>query len=189
VFTNAQVEKAFKKAARSGSNFSMSASQHRFIAEEILSSRNCNLLVFGGGNDSELWFHCSRGNMVLVEHDENWIPPLPCKIIRPKFKGKVGRWLEKIATPRGIAREWNFVIVDGPQGFSTDCIGRQEPIAWAAKFGKIIFVHDYERPWERKICDHYLGAPKKIIPFKANSNHRVLAVFDSPSSAARPKLS
>ena len=156
----------------------MSAAQYRFIAGQILSRRDRNLLVFGGGNDSGLWFHCSRGNMVLVEHDENWIPALPFKVVRPKYKGKVGRWLKKISTPRGVVGEWDFVIVDGPQGFSAECPGRQEPIAWAAKFGKKIFVHDYERSWERKLCDHYLGAPEKIIPFNANGAHRLLAVFD-----------
>ena len=79
--------------------------------------------------------------------------------------------------PPSLKVVWDFILVDGPTGFSSRCIGRQEPIAWSAKIGKTIFVHDYERPWERKLCDFYLGTPDEIVPFDNGHKHRALAVF------------
>ena len=155
----------------------MSARQYRFIADQILSLKQPRVFVIGAGHDTELWFHCSKENLVLVENDRKWIPPVACQFVRPRYQGKVGVWLDHITVPKKIARPWDIVLVDAPTGYSTHCIGRQEPIAWAAQFGKTVFVHNYGRPWERRLCDHYLGSPAKIIPFKSNSHDRLLAVF------------
>ncbi len=155
----------------------MSQGQYSAIAAEILSAEGCRVLVIGAGNDSELWFQCSRGSMLLVENDPKWIPDFPCEVLSPNYRGKVETWLETVHVPEPIRRIWDFVIVDGPTGFSPECIGRQEPIAWAAQFGKTVFVHDYERAWERRLCDHYLGKPSEIISFERRCRLRALAVY------------
>jgi hypothetical protein len=155
----------------------MSAGQYRFIVQKLVANR-VNFLVFGAGLDSELWLCCcSSDNVVFVENDPDWIPRIPCRIFRPKYKGSVGLWLERTKVPDRLKRVWDFVLVDGPTGFSSECIGRQEPIAWSARIGKTIFVHDYNRPWERLLCDYYLGTPDEIVPFDRNSKERALAVF------------
>jgi hypothetical protein len=155
----------------------MSAEQYLFIVQKLIASKG-SFLVFGAGNDSELWLSCCPGrNVIFVENDSNWIPKIPCNHFRPKYRGKVGQWLEKTRVPASLKRDWDFVLIDGPTGFSSECIGRQEPIAWSAKIGKTLFVHDYDRPWERKLCDYYLGTPDEILPFLRNQKERVLAVF------------
>src|SRR5215469_13942404 len=68
---NETFRRVFKRATNSSSTFSMSANQYEFIADQLLSSKGCNFLVFGGGNDTELWLHCC-GNMILVESDPAW---------------------------------------------------------------------------------------------------------------------
>lgn len=172
---------AFEKATRSPSIFSMSTAQYCFIAMRILSLADCNMLVIGAGKDTDLWFFCSKGNMVVVEDDPEWFPELPCKIIRPRYRGRVGFWLDKIEIPNAIAHPWSFALVDGPAGYSVDCPGRQEPIAWASQFADVVFVHDYDRSWERILCDSYLGNPVEVIPFAKQRRDPLLAAFYSPA--------
>ncbi len=169
----------FRKAASSDSKFSMSSAQYKLIAEEVLSLKGCSFLVFGAGHDSGLWYFCSKGNMVLVENNPDWISDFPGKIIRHVYGGRVGVWLEKICFPEEIQRVWDFILIDGPTGYSKTCIGRQEPIAFASKYGKTVFVHDWERNWEQQLCKYYLGNPNYILPFRDNSPERTLAIFHS----------
>jgi hypothetical protein len=177
---NETFRRVFKRATSSSSTFSMSANQYKFIADQLLSSKGCNFLVFGGGNDTELWLHCCDGNMTLVESDPEWMPAVPCKTFRPRYRGRIGTWVEVLKMPAEIQQAWDFCLVDGPTGYAPQCIGRQEPIAWAARVAKTIFVHDYNRPWERELCDHYLGKPEKLIPFAPNHRGGTLAVFSRP---------
>jgi hypothetical protein len=166
---------SFKMAAQNGL---MSENQYRFVSHLIKSSDSGNFLVIGGGYDAELWYRRSRGNMTCVEDKPEWFPRLPCELIYPTYQGAIGKWLEKIETPKEIARPWDIVLVDGPEGHSPNTIGRQEPISWAARYAtKIVLVHDYDRDWERQLCNYYLGKPARIIPFNGK-NDCLLAVFD-----------
>ncbi|MFO1488136.1 MAG: hypothetical protein U1F65_06640 [Verrucomicrobiota bacterium] len=177
--------KLLRQATRPDSGFSMSARQYRFIARHLPATKSGRILIIGGGRDTPLWFHCARGRMTLVENQPAWIPNLDCPVIRPRYAGKVGRWLRRVSVPRAIRRRWEIVVVDGPTGYSENCPGRQEPISWAARFGKLVFVHDYNRPWERALCDHYLGAPVKTIPFRRGQTDRTLAVFIPVQTVSR----
>ncbi|MCW5556143.1 MAG: hypothetical protein KIS67_28815 [Verrucomicrobiae bacterium] len=177
-------EESFDKAVRLGL---MSENQYRFIADVITSYESCRVLVVGGGHDTELWYHCCRGNMVCVEDRAEWFPRLPCKLVGPEYQGRIGTWLPEVAAPKAVAQSsWDVVVIDAPKGDSPDSPGRQEPISWASQCGaKIIFVHDYERDWERQLCDHYLGEPSQIVPFGTRDT-RVLAAFNRVCSNQLP---
>jgi hypothetical protein len=168
------IEESFKTALKG----QMAENQYRYIADLISSCAADKVLVFGGGYDTELWYHCSKGNMVCVEDNWTWMPQLlPCGLIIPLYKGKVGKWLDQMEVHPQIARPWDIVIVDGPNGYRAGQPGRQESISWASQFAqKFVVVHDYERDWERQCCDHYLGRPIDIIPFNQERN-RLLGVF------------
>jgi len=155
----------------------MAANQYERIAQEVHGSRPCSLLVMGGGYDSDLWHHCAGGNVSYVEDDPAYLALVPCNPMPIKFETQVGVWADVPAAPRVIARPWDFVIVDGPTGHSRACPGRQIPIAWASQFArKAVFVHDYERPWERAVCDRYLGEPWEIVEPQGGRMGR-LAIF------------
>jgi hypothetical protein len=156
----------------------MAENQYEFLVKTIRGQKACRLLVIGAGHDTELWYNCSQGNMACVENNAEWFPRLPCEIIIPQYRGTVGKWLRKIELPTPIARPWDIVIVDGPEGHSANSIGRQESIFWASQVAsRIVFVHDYDRKWERQLCDKYLGHPTQVITFGSQPN-RLLAVFE-----------
>jgi hypothetical protein len=167
-------ERAFTRAVSQGL---MAANQSERIAREVRGSRPCSLLVMGGGHDADLWCHCAEGNINYVEDNPAYLSLIPGNAMRVKFKTQVGVWRKVPAPPRAIARPWDFVIVDGPTGHSPACPGRQIPIAWASQLArKTVFVHDYERPWERAVCDRYLGEPSEIVEPQGGRKGR-LAIF------------
>jgi len=155
----------------------MTRAQYSYIADLIISIPQCTVLMVGVGHDAELWYNCSKGNVTYVEDDERYFPQLPPEVIRPNYRGRVGKWLESVKTPFAADARWDVVIVDGPHGYRSNDPGRQESLAWAAKVAKVaVLVHDYERPWERQVCDYYLGAASHLVP--SDKENRLLAMFD-----------
>jgi len=174
-------ELAFRKAVDNGL---MSKHQYRYIGREIHSNHPCSLLVFGAGYDSEFWVHCSAGNVAFVEDNDEFESFCSQGLVVNKYRSRVNKWVNVPAPPREINRMWDFVIVDGPNGFHRRCPGRQISISWAAQLAKkAIFVHDYERVWERQVCDKYLGSPYEVID-GSRRRHGKLAVFLNGKSSA-----
>jgi hypothetical protein len=174
-------ELAFQKAVGNGL---MSKHQYRYIGREIYSNHPSSLLVFGAGFDSEFWVHCSAGNVAFVEDNDKFQSLCSQGLVVNKYRSRVNKWVNVPAPPRQISRMWDFVIVDGPNGYHRRCPGRQISIAWAAQLAKkAIFVHDYERVWERQVCDKYLGAPYEVID-GSRQRHGKLAVFLKGKSSA-----
>jgi hypothetical protein len=90
----------------------------------------------------------------------------------------VGKWAPVPVPPPLVNRKWDYVIVSGPRGYDNSCPGRQIPIAWASQLTqKMIFVMDYERLWERKICDHYLGTSNHVADADGRKDKK-LAIFN-----------
>ena len=166
-------EHAFNKAVSRGL---MTQNQYWFIARELYTSRPCHLLVIGAGYDSELWYRCVEGHVIFIEEIPELVSQVP-NCMQYTFASKVGQWCPVPELPQAINKPWDYVLVDGPGGYDQNTSGRQIPVAWASKLArKAIFVHDYERPWEKEICDKYLGEATEMIEAE-NRDDRCLAVF------------
>jgi hypothetical protein len=157
----------------------MSERQYRYIAEELLASPGCSLLVFGIGYDSLLWSQCVTGELAFIEDDPKFLTlaPADARIVLFEYGSRVGQWFELPDIPPLIHRSWDYVLVDGPAGFSRSSPGRQFPIEWSRALAACgVFVHDYQRPWERAICDKVWGPPFTVVG-AADSGRGDLAVY------------
>jgi hypothetical protein len=173
------VNEALSHAAHHGW---MSREQYSYIADRLKSACTSSALIFGMGHDSNLWARCVSGRLIFVEDDPTYITAAPAdsQIMMHRFSTQVGVWAPIPMIPKQIDCPWDCVLVDGPSGYDLNCPGRQIPIAWAREVAhQQIFVHDYERSWEREVCDRYLGAPQMIIP-SSYPKRGDLAVFDCP---------
>ncbi len=167
-------EASFAQAAIRGL---MGANQYRCIVRHLERVRATSLLVIGTGYDSWLWYQCAPGKVAYVEDNAVYLRLAPVRPVRYKFRSKVGHWVRVPAIPSAINQAWDAIIVDGPRGYDATCPGRQISIAWASRLAtKSVFVHDYERPWERSVCDRYLGAASKVIRAEGRKD-RQLGLF------------
>jgi uncharacterized protein (TIGR01627 family) len=161
----------------------MKAAEYRIIAETITSKCPCNLLVFGVGNDSELWYLSNPGGTTLfVEDCQDWIDQVrrqfsrhALEIYRHEYCTRLTEasnllWPARRVTsvPAPLRRVvWDVIIVDGPMGHRKDDPGRVQPIAWAGRMARAssrpvdIFVHDIHRPTEFLACARFLGAGRQ----------------------------
>jgi hypothetical protein len=168
---------AYEIAVRFGM---MSKAHYQLIADELIASPQCTLLVFGVGCDAALWTACTD-EITFVEDNPAFLAsaPLETRVLLYPYRSRVGRWCTVPAPPQPIWQNWDYVLIDGPGGFNKTCPGRQFPIAWASRLAKCkIFVHDYERPWERSLCDRLLGAPAEILA-STPGRPGELAVFEA----------
>jgi len=167
-------EAAFFKAVKKGL---MAENQYQCVAREIYDHRPCNVLIVGNGCDIDLWSHCAEGKLLYVTEVGQSISILTENHFQFNFESQVGRWSQVTVPPNEVNRIWDYVIVQGPRGYDNSCPGRQIPIAWASKLArKAIFVFNYDRSWERKICDHYLGLADRVVDADGQTD-RKLALF------------
>lgn len=148
-------------------------SQALIISQVILNkNQNCNMLVFGCGNDSTLWQNMNyNGYTLFLETSSAW--KYSCLKENPNLNielynvgnNNVKRSLlddiDEIQIPDFIKNiQWDIIFIDGPEGFSPDKPGRAIPILWANKIKNSkthIFVDDYERTLEKKFTDEYIN--------------------------------
>lgn len=162
----------------------MTENQYQYIARTIHTARPCSVLVFGAGYDFQLWYRCADGNVGCVEDNPDYFPPTPFEPVSYQYESKVGEWRDVPAPPQAIVKPWDFVVVDGPNGQSRSSPGRQFPVAWAARLArKAVFVHDYDRSWEMKVCGKYLGPPSEIVEARGRNDRR-LADFNCSRGAS-----
>ncbi len=162
----------------------MKAVEYKVIAEMIASKAPCHVLVFGVGNDSELWYLANRGGTTLfVEDRQEWIDHVrrqfsqhSLQIYRHDYTTRLrevsnllwpGKEVTSVPGPiRGAV--WDVIVVDGPMGHRKDDPGRVQPIAWAGRLARTsprpvdIFVHDIHRPTESLACSRFLGASRQL---------------------------
>jgi len=163
----------------------LSAKQILQVAEEILSQPRCKVLIFGLGNDAPFWLACNPlGRSTFIEDQLAWVrelqPLLPtAEICHVSYSTRIGLWQKDMEFPVGWPPSlcqvpWDVILVDGPHGHQRGTHGRQQSI-WSASqvmtANSSVFLHDYERPWERTCANAYLGPPDRISPGK----HRLLA--------------
>ena len=154
---------AFARACRYGW---MSEHQYRCIAEELLAHPGCSLLIFGIGYDSLFWSQCVSGELAFIEDNSKFLTMAPAdsRIVLYEYGSQVGQWLPVPNPPSLINKRWDYALVDGPAGFGPNCPGRQFPIDWSRRLATCgVFIHDYQRPWERAVCDKVWGTPSAVV--------------------------
>jgi hypothetical protein len=156
----------------------MSPEQILRIATHVLRATRSNVLVFGLGADSGFWTALNPfGRTVFVEDDAAWIsrvhPSIPrAEIYHVTYATQIEVWADPLDFPANWPEAlddvaWNVILVDGPMGYKPGTPGRQQSIWTAGRLrspNTAVFVHDYQRPWERKAADAYLGPPLVTIP-------------------------
>ncbi|WP_240963789.1 putative nucleotide-diphospho-sugar transferase [Luteolibacter luteus] len=147
------------------------------IGQTIYNDPGSSTLVVCPAGDEAFWSYCADGNCVFVTEGGGSAGGDGNESHQYDFKSKVGEWLSTVEVPAGIDRSFDYVIISGPKGFNSDCPGREIPVAWASKLAKKgVFVFDYNRQWERQVCDRYLGAPHYVVP-PVGRGDAELAVF------------
>jgi hypothetical protein len=154
--------------------------QCRYIFS-LVAEEPANLLIFGCGIDSEFWVRSNAGGRTMfVEDIPAWVEvgrKAGGEVCRVRYHSIYNIPMKVVVTPVGAEGlmdiPWKLVLVDAPTGFAH---GREQSIYMAAqlreRWGATVFVHDYEREWERTCCDKFLNTPSLTI-----GN---LAVFKKP---------
>lgn len=170
----------------------MSAPQIEAIAAAIRSrGPNCNMLVFGLGNDSPLWAALnSAGYTLFLEDVQEWITNMlsihpTLNVEQVSYAGTtVASALQSPNETIGSAqvplflleRKWDVIVVDGPMGYAPGLPGRALPLCWTRQISQTsthIFVDDYDRKLEKSYADflfQHLGASRVVLPRPATSD-------------------
>lgn len=176
------IEKLGKPARHQGS-----VKEYTRIHNEITKHPAPNVLIFGTGQDMELWLASNpAGKTVFIEHHWEWQKFAKDKypeaeVHQYSYKTRACDWKRFIKPcqelhdilfmsdlPKEILEtEWDVIFVDAPHGWNDrkkENPGRMQSL-WTAsqlKF-KAIFLHDCNRRIEDGIFKSYLGAPVEII--------------------------
>lgn len=165
---------SYNKAVRKGL---MHRDHYHAILSMLMSfNKPINMLVFGAGNDTELWKSVVGKGLTVIEDDEFWFKhavSLGVEAIRVEYLGKRGDYNvgvtvhDKQGFDRLFQRHWDVVLVDGPTAWNADCSGRDSPIAIANMImcsqRATVIVHDYDRPHEWVVCNRTLGEPQIVV--------------------------
>ena len=91
--------------------------------------------------------------------------------------------------------QWDVILVDAPAGGGgADNAGRMKPIFWASRLlarDGHVFVHDAERPIERRFGERYLaqGLGRERVEETESTlrgGWRVLAYYPPPTTPSAP---
>jgi len=156
-----------------GLNVQMHERELHHLLSVLEAKRPCNLLVFGLGNDSILWFEANRGGQTLfVEDDQYWD-----RVIRERhpslqsvhvlYGTRAADWREDLERAPALVlpapvsgHAWDMILVDGPAAYKPEKPGRVQSVLAARKLvagNGSIMVHDCDRRAERGICAGLLG--------------------------------
>jgi hypothetical protein len=139
----------FRPLASRKSN--ISADQAIVISHRVI-ERDGTFLVFGAGEDSVYWSTVAREGIMILEDDPAWMAKCGTRTIKVAYESKCGVWMPSPSAPQAMPKlpKLSAVLVDGPWGAKH---GREQSIYAAAaarrRFKCPVFVHDYERQWER----------------------------------------
>ena len=148
------------------------------ILAEIRSRKNPSMLVFGMGHDSSLWFEATKGNVVFIEDNQEYIDlnsTIPRQnIIKHDYSGvdrvssltATDEQMEEFSRPP-INKQFDVILIDGPEGFSNEKAGRRLPCLWTKKYfskkGTLIYIDDSRRKMEKLCIEKYF--PKVVETF------------------------
>jgi hypothetical protein len=166
----------------------LSVKQLEAILTQIKQKKDCQLLVFGLGNDSFLWANANQtGQTVFLEEHQVWFnefksryPHLSAEIV--SYNTKMRDWKIWLNQPEKLTldlkqeilqTQWDIILVDAPVGYHDDAPGRMKSIYTASQLihqNGDIFVHDCEREVERVYCDTFLLS-KNLVKEITNLRH------------------
>ncbi len=148
-----------------------------YMGQGIFSDPTSSTLVVCPDRDQHFWRYCSRGNCRFVVDSDSSDIEISADTLAHGFSSKVGTWMGGGTIPEKIDRPFDYVIVNGPKGYDANCPGREIPVAWAQKLArKAVFVFDYNRNWEKRVCERYLGEADFVLPSVGRGDAE-LAVF------------
>lgn len=148
----------------------LSIAEYELIAKQLLTKSPCKMLIFGVGNDSELWVNLNRNGLtVFLENNTEWlnkirkqVPQLQAHLVH--YKHTRQEWAELLSKldknallmqlpPSIFSTKWDIIFVDAPEGWSDQNPGRMTSIFTAAFLAQNsgnthVFVHDCNRSIE-----------------------------------------
>ena len=145
------------------------------VTKAVQSFPQCQLLVFGVGNDSGYWLALNHGGTtIFLEHDAPWLQAIakdigPDPILAVRYDSRLEEWPTLIDQPSRLAihlppsvrdTAWDVIVVDAPPGRQPSHPGRMQSIYEASRLVSPtghVFVHDCHRQVERTYSDHFLG--------------------------------
>ena len=125
-----------------------------------------NFLVFGTGNDSELWNYVNKeGKTIFLENQNNWIKSEYGNVIKVEYTCKITEYKKllnefkkgiysnlTISLPKEIKNiKWDVIFIDSPTGYSINCPGRMQSIYTGYSLSNKnthVFIHDCNREIE-----------------------------------------
>jgi hypothetical protein len=135
-------------------------------------TENKKMLVFGLGYDSQMWYEGNNKNTFFVENKDFYIQlnikNIPTNnIIKYDYKTTCSssviltdNEINNFIIPERIVNEGPFdiIIIDGPEGMSSNSPGRLIPCYWSTKLSKpgtLIYLDDTNRPLENFCIQKY----------------------------------
>lgn len=160
----------------------MSMNERIAIAEVLIAKAPCNCLIFGVGNDSQLWINFNQnGRTAFLEDNQSWLELVQNKIENLEaytiaYNTKITDWKMLLNKPALLMLElpaniqncaWDVIIVDAPTGFNSKSTGRMKSIfsGWqlATQGTNVdVFVHDCNRNVEKVYTDTFLQ-PQNLV--------------------------
>lgn len=139
---------------------------------------NTKMLVFGLGYDSKMWYKGNHSNTFFIEHNDIYIEmnkkDIPAtNIIKYTYRTSCASSMKLSAEqicaytiPEKIMKEapFDIIIIDGPEGYSSEKPGRLLPCYWStilSKPGTVIYVDDANRTLEAYCIETYFKSYKK----------------------------
>ncbi len=183
----------------------MSEAEYAYITNCIAGRRPANVLVFGVGNDSDLWCRVNTGGLTMfIENDAEWakkvsqiIPDINVVMCMYTTRldqadallqaHKTGRPIPRLNLPDNVrATAWDVIIVDAPFGGAIDAPGRMQSIFEASQLSKHggvvdIFIHDINRPIEKMYADYFFGQAAVQSQFSRLRHVRISSTSNNSS--------
>ena len=129
-----------------------------------------NVLVFGLGYDSQLWYQANgKKNIFFVEDNQFYIEinSNVSEVVKYDYSGvTVEKSLSglvdvtKFDVPKSIKDHSPFdvILIDGPQGCSMNSPGRELPFFWSKILSNDLtkfYIDDLHRPLEKMLVEKY----------------------------------
>jgi hypothetical protein len=140
---------------------------HKNVIDDVFQqfTEKTKMLVFGLGYDSRMWYEGNHKNTFFVENKDEYIQlnikNIPQEnIIKYDYKTTCAsspkltdEQIANFIIPEKLLQEGPFdiIIIDGPEGYTSQKPGRLIPCYWAtllSKPGTIVYVDDSSRPLE-----------------------------------------